>query len=122
MTMGKTKHFVWDYSERTDILNIRKSNKKIEGSAEIGDFTVDFDKQGNIIGIEIMNAADFLCQSGISKTDLAELKEAELNISHKNNNLTFIWIILKLPNNVEKKIPFPAPVVNEEPTAMMAEA
>ena len=50
MSFGKNKYLAWDYSVRSDILNIHKTGKKTEGNAELGDFTVDFDKNGKISG------------------------------------------------------------------------
>ncbi len=48
MIEQKTKQFTWDYNEKSDILNVRKINKKSDGNAELGDFTVDFDTKGNV--------------------------------------------------------------------------
>ncbi len=113
MIEQKTKQFTWDYNEKSDILNVRKINKKSDGNAELGDFTVDFDTKGNVIGIEIMNASEFLGQVGITKEELAKLNDAELTVTQKNNNM-FVWMILRLPHNIEKCIPLPTPIVNEQ--------
>ena len=59
MAFGKQQNFVWDYSKTSDILNIHRAGRKVEGSAELEDFTVDFDKDGNVVGIEIMYASEF---------------------------------------------------------------
>ena len=111
MAIGQTAQFVWDYSERSDIFNIHKKGKAIKGSAELGDFTVDFDEEGNIMGIEIMNVSDFLQEAGISKADLSQLQEAEITVTPGRTNLMYIWIKLQLPQNVEKVLSIPAPVM-----------
>lgn len=108
MATGKSSSFVWDYS-RSDILNIHKADKKVAGSSELGDFTVDFDKEGNIIGVEITNASEFLSQVGISPEQLDSLHGAELILNQKDHNVTFILIKLRLPTG-EQTIPLPAPI------------
>ena len=51
--------FVWDYSEGSDILNVRVRGKKNAGGSELGDFTIDYDTSGNVVGIEMKNASEF---------------------------------------------------------------
>jgi len=118
MIEQKTKQFTWDYHEKSDILNVRNINKKSDGNAELGDFTVDFDNNGNVIGIEIMNASEFLGQVGITKKEIINLTGAELTVTQKNNNM-FVWMILRLPHNIEKCIPLPTPIINEEQIAVV---
>jgi uncharacterized protein YuzE len=119
MVVGSGKHFTWDYSEGSDILNIRKAHKKTEGGAELGDFTVDFDKNGNVVGIEIMNASEFFGQVGITKEQLEHLKEAELTVTQRDKRYMIIWVKVILPQNIERKIPVPAPIMME-PVAAVA--
>lgn len=115
----KGQKFVWDYSRKSDILNIHKAGRKVDGSAELEDFTIDFDKEGIVLGIEIMYASEFLSDAGIQKEQLAQIREAEL-IVNKRNNYAVIWIRLILPvlsekaseAVVEKKITLPVPVMN----------
>ena len=111
MAVGETQQFVWDYSERSNILNIHRKDKKTTGSAELGDFTVDFDTAGHIVGLEIMNVADFLKEAEISPEQLSHLVSAEMIIREKKSGVIYIWIKFMLPQNIEKKIPIPAPVM-----------
>lgn len=111
MAIGEDKYFKWDYSETSDILNIHRQKRKVDGSAELGDFTVDFDKKGNIVGVEITNVSDFLIQAEVSKEQLEGIKCAEIAMDKRNPNMIIIWVKLMLPNNVEKRIPIPAPVM-----------
>ncbi len=112
MAVAEDKYFSWDYSEKSDILNVRKLGKKTAGSAELGDFTVDFDKNGNIVGVEIMNASEFLSPLQISKDQLTDIKSAEL-IIRKSGQYNLIHIKLLLPQKIEKIISIPAPVLAE---------
>lgn len=115
MTIGQDRYFIWDYNSKSDILNIHKKGKKVDGSAELSDFSVDFDKSGNIIGVEITYAAEFLSQIGLQKKHLTEIKSAELTVS-KKANYAIIWVKLSVPEKneesiIEKKLPLPVPVV-----------
>ncbi len=112
MAVGKDKYFAWDYSEKSDILNVHKINKKTAGSAELGDFTVDFDKSGNVVGIEIMNASEFFNLVKINMEQLKDIKEAEILIQKKGEYM-LVCLKLLLPKNVERIIPLPATVVSE---------
>lgn len=112
MVTGNTLHFQWDYSEQSDILNIHNIGKKVHGGAELGDFTVDFDREGNIIGLEIMNVSDFLQEVGIKHDQLKHLCGVEFQVTSKAN-LRYLWIKLLLPDQIEKIIPVPAPVLAE---------
>ncbi len=111
MAIGQSNDFVWDYSENSDILNIHKKNLKVEGSAELGDFTVDFGSHGKIIGIEIMNVSGFLKEADISPEQLQVLQGAELRLMAGKGNITYLWIALTLPHNIQRKIAIPAPVL-----------
>ena len=113
MTVVQTKEFTWDYSERSDIVNIHRTGRKVKESTELGDFTVDFDTEGNIVGIEIMNVNSFLKEAGISQSELTQLQSAELIVTQGKANVTYIWIKFMFPHHIEKKIPIPVPVMME---------
>ena len=119
MAFGKQQNFVWDYSKKSDILNIHKAGQKVSGSSEFEDFTVDFDSKGQVVGIEIMYASEFLSSAGIQKEQLLKMREAEILVN-KRNNYAVIWIKLMLPNLseksedaiVEKNVSLPVPIIN----------
>lgn len=109
--IGQDKYFKWDYSEKSDILHVHKQKKKVEGSAELGDFTFDFDKNGNVVGVEIINVSQFLQQMDIPKDQLNQIQCAEILIDRRNPAMTLVWVKLRLPNRIERRIPIPAPIV-----------
>ncbi|MFQ5620324.1 MAG: DUF2283 domain-containing protein [Candidatus Nanoarchaeia archaeon] len=111
MVLGQNNKFRWDYNEKSDILNIHELKKKTSGSAELGDFTVDFDSKDNVIGIEILYASEFLENMGISKEQLENLQDAEIIISKKGNR-TLIFTVITI-QNTKHTIPIPAPVMVE---------
>ncbi len=120
MSVSKDKYYSWDYSEKSDILNVHKVDKKTAGSAELGDFTVDFDKNGNIVGVEILNASEFFTLLGILKTQLENIKEAEI-IMRKRGEMTLICLKLLLSGEEAPRIvSLPASVMNEAPITATA--
>ena len=108
--IGKDEYYEWDLSEKSDILNIRKHNKKVDGSAELGDFTIDFDKNGSIVGVEIMNISDFIKQIGLSIEQLRGMQHAEIVVNKRNPSMMVVFLKMKLPN-VEQIVPLPVPIL-----------
>jgi uncharacterized protein YuzE len=107
MVVGNDENFSWDYSEKSDILNVHEVGKKTAGSAELADFTIDFDNNGNVVGLEVMHASEFF--SDVDITNLSEIKTAKLLIKPRGNALT-VAVKLSLPH-MEQVVPIPAPVV-----------
>lgn len=101
----------WDYSTYSDILNIHKKDKSTKGSAELGDFSIDFDDKGNIVGVEIMHASEFLKNFNIAKKQLENIKAAKILINKRNPQVTLVWLGLTLAGNIERQIPVMAPVI-----------
>lgn len=106
----KKGFYYWDYGISSDILNIHKINKKTKGSAELGDFSIDFDKNDNVVGVEILHASEFLKESGINKEQLKNIKGAKILVDTRNPTYLLIYIGLVLSEGIERKIPIPAPV------------
>ncbi len=101
--------FNWDYSKHSDILHIHKENKLTKGSAELGDFTLDFGINDEIIGIEIEHASEFFEEVNIDKGFLSEIQDAQLIIDKRNPQCKLIFLKLKFPT-IERKIPLPLPI------------
>ena len=102
--------FTWDYSEYSDILHIHKKDKITAGSVEVGDFTLDFGKNNEIVGVEIEHASEFFINSDIPKESLSEIKDVMLLVDTRNPNCSLIFLNLKFPN-VSRKIALPMPIV-----------
>lgn len=60
-------YYNWDYSEYSDILHIRKKDQSTKGSVELGDFTLDFGSNDEIVGVEIEHASEFLGNRGFEQ-------------------------------------------------------
>ena len=101
--------FNWDYSGYSDILHIHQKNSLTKGSAELGDFTLDFDKNDEIIGIEIEHASEFFNNLDINKQNLKAIQEAHIIIDKRNPGCQIMFLELKFPE-ATKKISLPLPI------------
>jgi len=62
------------YSKEADALYIRLSEKRIESSDEVADDVIlDFDEDGNVVGIEILNASKKLSISELTVSDIEKV-------------------------------------------------
>ena len=106
----KMSNYTWDYSTYADILEIHKKNTQTKGSTEIGDFTIDFDNNNELVGIAIEHASEFFKQLDITKTLLKEIQNAKILTDTRNPQCTLLFLALTFPNNIKKKISLPMPI------------
>ena len=102
------KKTVVDYDRENDDLFLSKGKGNYEGSVEIGDFIIDFSRNDEIVGIEIMNASKNL---NISKSLLSGIKSAHMNVSQRNQAM-IINALLVLKNKKEIRTAIPIPISN----------
>ena len=105
------EQFNWDYSSYSDILHIRKKDLLTKGSVELGDFTLDFGSNDEIVGIEIEHASEFFNNIDIDKPALSKIENAQFVIDNRNPQCQLIFLKLEV-SGVVKKIPVPMPVVS----------
>ena len=101
--------FKWDYSRYSDILHIHKKDELTKGSVELGDFTLDFGNNDEVVGVEIEHASEFFNNVDISKESLNDIQEVQLIVDKRNLQCQLVFLRLKFPN-IEKKIPVPLTV------------
>jgi len=89
------------YDSEEDILSLSKGIK-VKASIDIGDFIVDVDYSGFIVGIEILNASQNL---GIKEEQLKSLEEASMNVIYKPNYV-LVTLFLKSKGK-EKEVAIP---------------
>jgi len=107
----KMVKFQWEYSAYSDILHIHKKGFHTLGSVEFGDFTLDFGKNDEVVGLEIEHASDFFGNVDIDKKALGKIQNATFIIDMRNSKFQVIFLSLEFPGFV-KKIPMPLPVVS----------
>lgn len=97
----------FDYDRENDSLFLYKSEEKVRGSVELGDFVIDFNPNLNkVVSLEIMNASKRLpvaLSNKINKTTLKNIKKAVLRTQHKDNVIYVIYGILSMVRNEQIK-------------------
>ncbi len=98
MEIEKFKKKNFDYDELTDSLLItrKKEGEKVQGSAEIGNLTIDFTKDGRIVSVEFMNISKFLKIISINPEILKKLTEVNLIVQEQRGAVS-IFAILRTP-------------------------
>jgi len=98
------KENMLDYDKENDILFVHRKDIKTKGSVEVmgGDIVIDFSKNKEVVGIEIMNASQLLKNFDITKGMLSQAIAGDIRVSQQRNIL-FLTIVLKMPKNVEKE-------------------
>ncbi len=88
------KGLSFNYDSSNDILYAYKDDSRPYSNVIIGEFHLEFDKSGSIVGIEILNASGLLGEYDISKKQLENISKIELKVVTRNNSL-LIFIIIK---------------------------
>ena len=102
------KEHKFHYDEEDDILYIQNAVKDVEESVEFSeDIVLDLDKKGNVIGVEIFYASEFLglFNEEIDKEFLENLEEAYIEYKDFRN----IWFIVLMLQSKNKLISQPLP-------------
>src|SRR3989344_8924443 len=89
------------YDLEEDILTISKE-KKAKASIDIGDFVIDIDQRGFVIGIEILNASTNL---NLDENQLKEIKKASMVVTYKPNYV-YIYLLMQFKTK-EKDVAIP---------------
>jgi|SRR3989344_4465414 len=88
--------FQIDYDNEFDDLYIYRQDKKSEVSLTLADFVVDAQKNGTVVGVEILKATDTLSQMlsrEITKNELQNIASAKLNVSVRENGMLISMIM-----------------------------
>ena len=98
------KENILDYDKENDILFIHRKDTKTKGSVEVmgGDIVIDFSKDKEVVGIEIMNASELLKNFDITKDMLSKVIAGDMKVAQQRNVL-FLTLVLKMPKNIEKE-------------------
>jgi len=115
--MMRSKLFKCQYNEKSDILRVLKIGEKIKGSAEIGDFIIDFNKKDQIVGVEILNISELLKQINIEPSNLTEIKSAEIRAIQKPHKIA-VFVMLSFPK-LEQEVPLMASATLAKPIRLM---
>jgi len=114
--------FEFSYDRENDILFLSKKGAMSKGAIEWGDLILDFDYQKKLVGIQIMNAVDFLAEMADVPRDsiekmLSRLEHCEVE-SRQHRNTWIIKVILVSKLNERMRIPLSAPSLTTHSPAL----
>lgn len=90
--MIKETHF--DYDRENDSLFIFKKDT-VRGSIDVGNYVVDFTHEGNVAGIEIMNASEVLKNLSVENPEefLEKIRQVSFKSVQKRDSVVIYFAI-----------------------------
>jgi|SRR3989344_4065173 len=79
------KDFKFSYDEENDDLFIYLEGKKSAGAVEVGEFVIDFDKDENLVAIQVLNASEVLSKLVSKAVSLVKIKSIQANVIEFRN-------------------------------------
>ncbi|MGC9310710.1 MAG: DUF2283 domain-containing protein [Candidatus Aenigmatarchaeota archaeon] len=94
------------YSDEGDVLEVFREGEKIDYNVELfEDYFIDFDSNGKIVGVEIINASLAL---GVDKKELKKIKNAELVTSNAKGGKKIAFVLKIGKSEISSQIMLPA--------------
>jgi len=111
--------FQFDYDTDNDDLFVYRKDSKSAGAVELGPVVLDFGKGGDIVAIEIMDAAEFLASSTKPgpkdmREVLRKLTNCEVDIRAWRNSILMIKMTLFAENEPAAVWNFSVPKLQEK--------
>ncbi len=97
------KHIKFEYDQHNDLLYIFDEKHKVDNTLIVGDFHIEINENGNVVGVEVLNASDILKVYSISKEMLSNIDAVDLKAVVINNSL-IISIIFHALNQEKSAI------------------
>ena len=94
--------YSYDYSRHSDILHIHKHGKQTLGSVELGDFTIDFGENDEVVGLEIDHASEFFRNLDINEDLSKDINEVNLILDKRNPESEFIILGVQFHGKIRK--------------------
>lgn len=96
------KNLKFDYDGLNDLLYVYKENSNVYANVVVGEFHLEFSKDGEVIGLEVLKASEILSEYEITKEILKNIKEVNLKIVIRDNSLLVFLVINAL--NMQKSV------------------
>jgi len=77
--------FNFSYDKESDDLFTYLEGKKSAGAVELGNIVLDFDKDYNLIAMQILNVSEFLSKILSKMINLSQIKEIKIDIVNFRN-------------------------------------
>lgn len=114
------QNFNVSYDKESDDLFLFNPKEKSKGSIEVGDIVIDMNGKKEVVGIQIMNAIEFLRELAEEElglqyieNEINGLKKCKVDIKVKNNLLLIKMYMFKNPINISvPSIRTPSPALH----------
>ena len=97
---NRKEHFIrnleFNYDELNDLLYVYKKNSTVYSNVMIGDFHLEFNKNSELVGIEVLNALDILGEYEIHGNILKNINKVDLKVVTSGNSLLVFMIIYSM--------------------------
>ncbi len=87
------KGLKFSYDKLNDLLYVYKENSSVYSNVMIGEFHLEFNKDWEVVGIEVLKASEILGEYGIPKKILENIQKVNLKVVSSNNSLIVFLII-----------------------------
>lgn len=96
------------YDSENDVLYFN-SGKSVQDSLDIGDVFIEFSGDGEVVGMEVLNASETiseLTEKDFSQEDLSNVTDADIKILTKGNFafITLFFIVEKEGEKVRERV------------------
>jgi uncharacterized protein YuzE len=81
------KNLKFNYDELNDLLYLYKGHSSVYTTVMIGEFHLELNREGDIVGLEVLHASEILGEYEIPKKILQNIRKAQLRIVARNNSL-----------------------------------
>ncbi|MAG20360.1 hypothetical protein CL618_02920 [archaeon] len=81
------KDLKFNYDKLNDLLYVYRENSNVYTNIVVGEFHLEFDKEGEIVGMEILKASELLSEYGILKKSLENIENVSFKVVVNNNSL-----------------------------------
>lgn len=97
ITRNRKEQFIgnleFNYDKLNDLLYVYKKNSNVYSNVMIGDFHLEFNRNNELVGIEVLNASEILGEYGIPLKILENIKKVDLKVITRGNSLLVFMII-----------------------------
>jgi uncharacterized protein YuzE len=108
--------FNFDYDSENDDLFVYLENKKSAGAVELGNFVLDFDKEGDLVAMQIINASEVFSKVLSKMIKLSKITEVKVEIINFRNMEAIKFSVSD--SQVEEKTTLLIPHIKEKSPAL----
>lgn len=93
------KGLKFNYDSVNDLLYVYKPNSEVYSTVMVGEFHLEFNREAEVVGLEILNASDLLKEYDVSKSLLNNLEGIKIRVVVRSDSL----IVFLLINSMDKE-------------------